>query len=262
MLALALGASLLLQDPQPPKNPPAEPTPAAEREVVPDWDKKTARSKVKEFEKRLKGRKVSLKSRMDALEILAGGRSDQLVKPISNLMLKDDSLLVCVRAAEVLAQQPEKAAKPTICRLLATEKFDKKPAVQAALVRALSGCGYASRDWQTLDGLFDKDFGPERTDLQKAILRLVIEHEELQALDFLVEHIGEPMPDNPDDPLNPPAEYWERRWKAWEVWKEDVKAAMLKLTGQRFSTRKEAKVWLKRNRSKLERERRKGGRRK
>jgi hypothetical protein len=37
------------------------------------------------------------------------------------------------------------------------------------------------------------------------------------------------------------------------VWREDVKATLLALTGQRFSTAEEARIWIKKNGAELRR---------
>ena len=60
---------------------------------------------------------------------------------------------------------------------------------------------------------------------------------------------GEPA--NVDSPTNPPASYGKARWHSWAAWKGKVKDALFAITGQRFSTGKEAKAWLKENARKL-----------
>jgi hypothetical protein len=274
--ALLLAALASFQTPEPPEPPPPsdrpdqrpteqDPRPAdaeaerakpqPEEPPLEEWDDRTAKTAVRAFEKAVKGRDVSLKDRLDAVESLAKGANDKLPKPLAKLMLEDDSVLVCTRAAEVLARQPVDAAKPVVVQLLAHRKFAKMPAVQERLVRALAKLDYTSRDWRHLDGLFEQSYEPERAGLQQAILDLVTEHRELQAIDLLVDNIGEPAPENPADPANPPAEYWEARWKCWETWRESVPAALLAITGQRFTTKPEARMWLEKNRDRLEAER-------
>jgi hypothetical protein len=83
--------------------------------------------------------------------------------------------------------------------------------------------------------------------VQEAILELVIAHKETQALPMLLRNTDEPAPANVEAADNPPAEYWEARWKSWAVWKGKVKDALFELTGQRFTTAAEAQAWLKKN---------------
>ena len=46
---------------------------------------------------------------------------------------------------------------------------------------------------------------------------------------------------------NPPAEYWEARWKAWKAFRPKVQETLFALTGQRFTEAKEAHAWLQKN---------------
>ncbi|MBK8980389.1 MAG: HEAT repeat domain-containing protein [Planctomycetes bacterium] len=252
MLTLALALSLVLQDPEParPQDPPAGPPPVAQEPappVVEEWDDRRARDVLRELQDRLKGRDVPLKERVAAVELLATGCNKRLVKPLAELVLRESSVIVRKRAAELLGNQPPKDAKRVIVQLLQNRDLDDMPAVLAALVDSLSRAGYESRDWEVLDGMFEREYSPERTGLQQAILRLIATHKEIQAIDLLLDNLGQPVPEDVDSPANPPAEYWEARWKAWEVWRLDVKAALFEITGQRFNTPQEAREWLKKN---------------
>jgi hypothetical protein len=83
--------------------------------------------------------------------------------------------------------------------------------------------------------------------LQEAILGLAAQHKEKQSIELLLDNIDEPVPQNVDAANNPPASYWEARWKAWKAWREKVKDALFALTGQRFGSAAEARVWLAKN---------------
>jgi non-ribosomal peptide synthetase component F len=252
MLALCLSACLAIQDPA--GNPPAaqDPPPPSFAE----WDDRRAKEAIKEFQARMRARAPSLKERMDAVGLLAQGRNARLVEPLAKVVRGEKALTVRRAAAEALGHQPEKESRRALAALLADSALHEVPQVQAALVGSLARAGYeAGRDWKIVDGLFERDYAPERVPLQQAILRLIDEHEELEALDLLVQNLGEPIPADPDDPSNPPAEYWEARWKAWSAWRADVKAALLKITGQRFSTAEEARTWLRKNEAELRRRR-------
>ena len=114
-------------------------------------------------------------------------------------------------------------------------------------MRSLSRCGYAPRQWPSIEDLFEKSYLPERVPLQLAILELVTLHKEAAAVPLLLRNLDEPAPADVDDPLNPPAEYWKERWAAWAAWRGKVKDALYVLTGQRFTTAAEAKAWLDKN---------------
>lgn len=252
MIELCLTAFLVIQDPAgtPPKLEEAKPVEAAFTE----WDDRTARDAVKAFGKRMRGRSLSLRDRMEAVEALAAGRNARLVEPLAKVVKVEKAITVRKAAADALGHQPEKETRRAIFVLLADNELHDVPQVQASLVNALSKAGYErGRDWEHLDGLFERSFEPERIPLQQAILRLVATHEEFDALDLLVDNLGEPVPADVHDPSNPPAEYWEARWKAWSSWRGEVKDALLRITGQRFSTAEEARVWIKKNEAELRR---------
>ncbi len=251
MLAALFAFVLGVQEPAPKSPEPAPPAPQATAALVEDWDDARTKLALKEFDKRIKGR--SLKDKLDAVALLAGGRNAKLVAPLANVVARDGALTVRKSAAELLSNQPEREAKPAVMRLLGNSELNGVPEVQATLVTALSRLGYQrKRDWAAVDGLFERDYAENRLSLQRAILALAKEHREIEAVDMLVRNLGEPIPENPDDASNPPAEYWEARWKAWQAWRPEVKEALLTITGQQFSTPKEAKDWLRENRAKLE----------
>lgn len=195
--------------------------------------------------------KLSLAQKVEAIEQLGAISNKVLVKPLVELVKNEKTLTVRRTAVRSLARQPAAEARTAILGLLKQNQISDKPELAADLVTALAGAGYTSADWATIKRLFEQEFGAEHTQLQKAILGLVARHKEGQALELLVEHLDEPRPHDVDGAANPPAEYWERRWKAWRVWREDVKHALFVITGQRFSTGKEAKAWLNANGKKL-----------
>lgn len=256
MLLLVATSLLLCQDPkpQPPQpQPPAEspakqapPAPAAAPKVVEAWDDQTAKAKVKEFQKLLKG-KPGMAVRNQALDELAGGANAQLVKPLAQVVQTDDSIVLKKRAAELLGNQPADKTNAVILKLLDDGKVASTPPVQAELVRALSRCGYEAKHWKQIDDLFERDYDPARVAVHDAILDLVVAHEEVQALPLLLRNLDEPVPDNVDAAHNPPAEYWKARWTSWSAWRGKVKDALFAVTGQRFSTAAEAKAWLDKN---------------
>ena len=257
MLAALLTSLILCQDPAPPAPAPApapaptgqEPKPAAPEEppqVLENWDDKRAKAAIDQFTKAMKGT-PSMKERNDALEGFAFGSSKLLCKPLAAVVETDKSVVIRKRAVELIASQPVADANATIQKLLETSRVTSNLAVTAELVRSLSRCGYVTTQWAKIDGLFDRDYSPERLGLQEEMLKLAEKFKERQALALLLRNIDEPIPVNVDEGSNPPAEYWEARWKAWQVWRGKVKDTLFAITGQRFSTSQEAKDWLKLN---------------
>jgi hypothetical protein len=250
MSALCLSLLVVFQEPPPPEPPPAPPV-VAPAATVEEWTDEQAKAAVGEFRRQMKGKRLELRDRVEAIERIAKGRNDALVRPLAETVADDGPITVRKLAADALGNQPAQHARPAILRLLRDSNLHKLPQIQASLVAALDRVGYEAKDWSAIDGLFERGYEQERVPLQKCLIQLVANNKEKKALDLLLDHLGEPIPENVDDPANPPAEYWEARWKAWQVWREDVKTALFEITGQRFSTPKEAKVWLKKNGDKI-----------
>ena len=195
--------------------------------------------------------KVSLATKLERVEALALLQHKNLIKPLAVVIQSDPQLTVRKAAARALVRQPPAAAHQVILDLFSDERVKDSPEVLAVLVEGLAEAGYQGSDWAVIKRHFDRDFLPARYGLQQQILRLVAKHKEKQALKLLLTHLDEPIPEDVHGKDNPPAEYWEKRYKAWQVWREDVKTTLFTVTGQNFSTAKEARAWLKVNGAKL-----------
>ena len=251
MLTLFLSALLLCQDPKPtPPSPPVVEASASKNsgqvKALPALSDRDARTAVRDFKRAIKGKR-SMAERMKAVDALAIGANKAMVAPLSTVIAGDKSVLVRKRAAEVLSLQPAKQAQPAILRLLDGKKGKPAPPVMASLVEGLSRLGYRPKDWKMIEKMFVLDYAAERGLLLEAILDLVIAHKETKAIGMLLDNLDEPAPEDVDSPSNPPASYWEARWKAWRVWRPRVKEALFVVTGQKFSTAQEARNWLRKN---------------
>lgn len=245
MLAAILTSLLTWQEPPPPQKP-ADPARATSPKPVEAWDDATAKAAVDEWTKLQKGT-PNMAQKNRALDLLATGSNKQLVKPLVQVIETEKLLVVRKRAAELLANQPPADANAAIRKLLKNARIGSHPPVVGELIRGLARCGYDKSQWSEIDELFERDYHTERVPIQEAILELVIAHKETQALPLLLRNLDEPAPDSVDAAHNPPAEYWEARWKSWSAWRGKVKDALFAVTGQRFSTATEAKAWLKKN---------------
>lgn len=251
MLVLAATVVFLCQDPAPAEPGGQDPKPKVEAKQsatsrkLEAWDDKTVREKVKAFEKAVRAKGASMKQRQDALALLAGGTHAKLIKPLAKYLERESSVTLKRQAAEMLGDQPPKQARKVVLKLLKNARVVGNPQVQAGLIRSLSRAGYQSADWKEIDDVIESDYDTERVPAHEALLELVAAHKEVQALPMLLRNLDEPIPENVDAGSNPPAEYWKARWHSWAAWKGKVKEALFAITGQRFSTRKEAELWLK-----------------
>lgn len=195
--------------------------------------------------------KASLADRIAALDALVRGKHDSLVPVLEKIVRTDGSMAVRRKAAEALAWQPEKKARGAVVALLDDAGVGKAPELLEPLVNALARVGYTAKDWDRLEVIFRAGYAANRIGLQRAIITLAGEHKEKQALAVMLENFDEPMPKDVHGASNPPAEYWEARWKAWKGWRDDLKAAVQRITGQRFASAEEARAWLRSNGAKL-----------
>lgn len=248
MLSFALAALLVcpFQDPKPAGSD-VKSNKQSSSKSLRTWTDKETKDKLKVFTKKLKPKKVSMPVRKQALDELVGGKNALMIKPLQKFIEKDSSIVLKKQAIEMLADQPEKRTKPVILKLLKNARVTGNPQVHAGLIRALSATGYDGKDWKQIGELLEEDYDTERVPLHEAILELVAKHKEQQAIPMLLRNLDEPIPVNVDIGSNPPKEYWKARWHSWDVWKPKVKEALFAITGQRFSTAKEAKQWLKKN---------------
>ena len=250
-----LSTGLICQDPEPKKGEGGKVVQDAasnkDSSTLQTWDDKQAKAALEVFKKEYKV-KASLQQKLAALEKLRPGKSSMLIKPLTKVVKTERKFDACrVLAAELLGNQPK--MRKRLLFLMKDAKLKRTPVVLAALIRAYSKGSYDSKDWKDFKQLFYKDIDNRKyPKVQKAIVQMVGENKELGALDMLAESMEGPQPAWVDDPNNPPASYWEARWRNWEVWRLDAKESLFKITGQRFATIKAAKAWVSKNRKKLQ----------
>lgn len=136
-------------------------------------------------------------------------------------------------AARVLAHHPGKKTENALLRTFRDKKtLSERPAVAAAVVESLGRLGVTKieRDVESelrryRDGRVTRAcvryFGWIRT-RRKAVVKL------------LCRELSAPEPGHVDSATNPPASYWEARWKAWNQYRRDVTWALQRITGQVF----------------------------
>jgi hypothetical protein len=241
---LLLAACLFAQDPDRPASQPAEilARPVSEKE---------ARDALARLQGKPKGEKPTLAQRVEQIDALAAMQHKTLVRPLADLVRSEKATTARKAAAHALMNQASGDAHASVIALLGEDSVKDAPLIACVLVDGLAKQGYVSADWEPIEKLFERDFAPERAKLQISILKLAAKQKEKQAIKLLVAHLDEPIPSDVDGAANPPADYWEKRWKAWHGWHGEVSEALFAVTGQRFSTSKEAKVWLRANGKRL-----------
>ena len=179
--------------------------------------------------------------RMEIIEKLETLQHPLLAGVLEKVILQDPTEIVRTKASHALLAQPKKEAKAVALRLLKSKNLRGKGSILAPLIRILTHFGASKKVWKNLRESF-LDLGPLA---QIAFLESVEARKDWESVDLLLDHLDPPGPDHVDARENPPAEYWERRWKAWKAFKPSLLKALEALFGRTFPSKKEAKTWIK-----------------
>ena len=222
-----------------------------------------ARRLIREFDKAVKARKASLSARLTAVQNLGLNSNGLFVKPLLRTARIDKAKSVKQAAIAAIGNQPPRQARSALNMLLKKTSITSEPNITAAIIKAFDKGSYQVKDYKTFKGLFERSLADQRcVAAQIAILELFGHQKEVQAAQYLSMHIDAPEPAWVDDASNPPASYWEARWKNWQKWRNHLKEALFQITGQRFASNKEARAWLKKNRNKLKKRNTRGSKKK
>ncbi len=210
-------------------------------------DKKEARAMLKAFKKNLSRAKKSPLVRREVVQALVRKGHPSFVAPLEKLARTDKSKLVRAAAVEALGKLDFPRTRKALLKILGGRGLTKDPLVLLAALDALDRLGYHPIFFQTLSDLFEKTWDMASPGVpQQKILRLFAKGKEKRAFRLLVDHLDEPRPSDVNSASNPPASWWEKRWKAWHYWRGDVKAALREITGVEFSRAEFYKKWARR----------------
>ena len=224
-------------------------TPVGEVRIL---DKKEARSLVAKLKKDLlsrrakssrkkKGKPATFIARLELVEGLAKVQHESLVPILRKVMTGDPSNAVRIKAAESLLAQPKKPAVKLAAKLIEERDFMTSGSMAAPLIKLLSHHGAPKKTWKFLRRRF-LELG---TRGQQALLEHIGKSKDWDALELLLAHIDEPRPINVDDPSNPPASYWKKRWEAWRDFKPQLLTALEQLVGKRVESAKAARDYIR-----------------
>lgn len=179
-------------------------------------------------------------------------------RTLEKMRLARREAMVQARAVEVLVANAEKGTGKLLSKLLNKEKnWEDKPLYGAALLKGLGRLGHGGEDRLAAEIYF----AYEDTALMQAALSYLryVGTKRYTIVEQLCGELDAPAPDDPNSPSNPPAEYWEERWKKWQLVRAEVSQCLHSLTGQVFQYEAEgrpgeaerARTWLKENKKKL-----------
>jgi len=140
---------------------------------------------------------------------------------------------VQAQAARLIGNIPGKASSSLLFKTFKDKKIRKdKPTVVAALIDAMGRQGF-ERALKDVESEFSSE-GPK--EVMRACVRYFgqIRCKDLGVVRKLCMELSAPEPGNVDSATNPPASYWETRWKTWSYYRRDVSWALKEITGESF----------------------------
>jgi hypothetical protein len=141
-----------------------------------------------------------------------------------------------VRAAgaRVLANQPLEVGAKALGKALADKQNQKeRPLAVASIIDALGRLGDRGVEGEVED--LYQDYSDEAV-VRAAVLYFGrVKTKDLGIVLLLCAELSAPVPESVDSAANPPADYWERRWKMWMAVRRDVSWALKEITGQVFA---------------------------
>src|SRR5262245_55035721 len=235
---------------EPPSNPPAPSPPAmGEVETKPLPPKAIPDSEAAPLAEGLKKamRAKSAAEALPALDAIGGKDHPSFEAPLVKL-LGHPNAEVAIRSADAIAERagPKTASSLWRSGWLAAANRDRTE-VRMSILAALGRMGATldAKQYEEVESLWKRAtsgktlagiaayFGAVKTD--KRPLRL------------LSEALDEPVAPATDSGSNPPASYWEARWKVWNASKPAIEEALRSITGQSFHNSAEAKAWFQKN---------------
>jgi hypothetical protein len=239
---------------EPPKETAEASAPAAARVLT----KEEAAPKIDALKKASKRRKAA--DVLPALDDLEGTWHEEFRKPLVKL-LAHGSADVAIRAAALLGAEPidaddakarEAAAEELWKKGWAHKTNDDRHDVRGAVLRAIGRLGHriGAAELREVERLWNRQFDQPDTLLAPALLDVVAyaaTTKDRRLAPALAEAIDEPVAGDVHAPTNPPASYWEARWKLWKALEADVIRALARITGQTFRSGEEARSWLQAN---------------
>lgn len=187
---------------------------------------------------------------LPALEKIDGLRDESFEKPLLKLMNHENGT-VAVRATELLEERRNEKLLKKMWKNLRHKNNDKRYIVRAIVYRAQGREEpLDKKQWKELERDFRWMVGNPQAhfaDPVIAICRYAELSGDKRMARMLAEQLDEPMATNPNDPNNPPAEWWERRHNMWRPTKAPAATALKTLTGEEFQTTEAAKAWIEAN---------------
>ena len=197
-------------------------------------------------------RKKDTKEVLAALEAVTEFHHEDFVKPMLKLTLHKSGT-VAATAAKMLIERVDEKGWKSLWKNAFSQKVNKKRyAVRSIVVVGMGRKGMeldkkkygdVEKDWRFMVGNPKASFAGPLANYTN-YFRLTKDKRHCRKL---AEELDEPGATNVNSPSNPPAEWWERRWKMWKPMHTYVVRCLKELTGQEFDSHQQAKEWFEAN---------------
>jgi hypothetical protein len=181
---------------------------------------------------------------MPGLDALEGKTHPALEEPLSKLLAHavED---VAKRAAREMGLRAGAKTGAALWKAYALDANKNRPNVQGAILAALGATGTKldAKQYDDVEKLWKK--APSNEALQGFARYFELVKTDKRPCRLLAEFLDEPRAGSVNDGANPPAAYWEARWKQWHAVKPSVVDALRAITGQIFDSTDDAKAWFK-----------------
>ncbi len=228
--------------------------PAQDDEERPAWAPKTSAKPGQKLDKKkakeaLKSFGASFKNAKDPKERIAAlgslekaGCNDIFAKPVGKILLRDKDLHVRIAAAQFLGQLGHKSSKSVLVKVILDRKNRDEMELLMAAGKSLGLCGKKS-NFKKLEN----DFVRGSSHVKRALVLSWGFSKDWHAIELLGQWIERPAPANPSSASNPPASYWQQRYREWRQIRKQVEWSLWSITGKVFYSKKEVKAFLKKN---------------
>jgi hypothetical protein len=164
-----------------------------------------------------------------AAEAMATGFEDDEIE--IERLLNQRRAQIEIAATRVLAYQPIKKAGPILVRAFDDGDLrTHRPLAAKAILEVFARFEYV----EATEGVVRELNELRSPEMARSCINFLVNIDTKNEKAFLTlcDLLLGPAPANVDDPTNPPAAYWEARWRTWTPLRRDVQAALRKLTGR------------------------------
>jgi hypothetical protein len=204
-----------------------------------------------EAEPLLDGLKKAWKARkadeaLPAIEAVSGVAHPE-VEPLLGKLLSHPVTAVAARAARALGDRPSPKVAGTLWRAWVLPLNDRRWEVKTAMLESLARlrAPLDAKQYDEVEKVWKQAPSVEAMNAVSGYFAAVATDK--RPCKLLATWLDEPRAGSVHDAANPPAAWWEARWKLWQATKGGAAAALQAITGQSFETSAQAKAWFDAN---------------